>query len=306
MKEEQMELDWIAVDWGTSSLRAWGIDAAGSVLWTELSDKGMGGLRPDEFEPVLLDLIGQHLPTGRRLDAIACGMVGARQGWVEAAYRAVPCMPLDPDMTRAPVADPRLRFRIISGLSQASPADVMRGEETQIAGFQSLNPKFDGVICLPGTHTKWVHVSASEVVSFQTCMTGDLFAAISGHTVLRHSVATSDWDEAAFDAAVEDAISRPEKLAARLFSLRAEGLLDGLPPAAAKARLSGLLIGAELAATRPYWLGQAVAIVGAGGISNLYATALRSLGVEAILAAGDTMVLKGLAAARAVATEKRE
>lgn len=297
-------LDWIAVDWGTSSLRAWGIDASGAVLWEETSDQGMGGLEPAEFEPVFLGLVGKYLDGKAQVDAIACGMVGARQGWAEAHYRAVPCLPLSADMTVAPTTDPRLRFRIIGGLSQPSPADVMRGEETQIAGFQALNPKFDGVICLPGTHTKWVHVSAGEVVSFQTCMTGDLFAAISGHTVLRHSVQTGDWDGDAFAAAVDDAVSRPEKLAARLFNLRAEGLLADLPAGAAKARLSGLLIGAELAATRPYWLGQAIAIIGAGAVSKLYETALQSLGAPATIAAGDAMVLKGLAAARALDMEE--
>ncbi|MFV0333235.1 MAG: 2-dehydro-3-deoxygalactonokinase [Tropicimonas sp.] len=295
------KLDWIAVDWGTSSLRAWGIDAAGKVLWEETSDKGMGGLEPAEFEPIFLDLIAAHVAGLERIEAIACGMVGARQGWVEASYRAVPCLPLDvAEMKQAPTRDPRLRFRIIGGLSQQKPADVIRGEETQIAGFQAQNPAFDGVLCLPGTHTKWVQLSAREVVSFQTCMTGDLFAAISGHTVLRHSVNTTDWDAEAFAAAVDEAVSHPERLAARLFSLRAEGLLGDLPAGAARARLSGFLIGAELAATRPYWLGQAVAIIGAGGLSRNYATALELLGVAAIVAKGDTMVLTGLTAARAL------
>ena len=297
------ELDWIAVDWGTSSLRAWGLDQSGVLLWQEKSDRGMGGLSPEEFEPNFLDLVGAHIDGADKVEVIACGMVGARQGWVEASYRAVPCMPLDPKMTEAPVSDPRLRFRIIGGLSQTAPADVMRGEETQIAGFQALNPKFDGVICMPGTHTKWVHVSAGEVVSFQTCMTGDLFAAISGHTVLRHSMQDEAWDDDHFAEAVDDSISRPEKLAARLFSLRAEGLLSEMPAGRAKSRLSGLLIGAELAATRPYWLGQAVAIVGAGGVSRLYASALESLGAAPTLAAGDAMVLKGLGAARALDTK---
>ncbi|WP_068114059.1 2-dehydro-3-deoxygalactonokinase [Tropicimonas marinistellae] len=296
-------LDWIAVDWGTSSLRAWGIGTDGAVLWSEASDTGMGGLGPSEFEPAFLDLVGHRLGESGPVRVIACGMVGARQGWVEARYRSVPCAPLDPVLTPAPTEDGRLDFRIISGLSQSNPADVMRGEETQIAGFQALNPKFDGVICLPGTHSKWVHVSAGEVVSFQTFMTGDLFAAIAGHTVLRHSVRTEDWSETAFAAAVDDAVSRPEKLAARLFSLRAEGLLADLPAADARSRLSGLLIGAELAAARPYWLGQNVAIVGAKGISARYASALSALGVSATIADGGQITLKGLAAARSLASE---
>jgi len=222
---------------------------------------------------------------------IACGMVGSRQGWTEAAYTAVPCPPLASDLTPAGP-----RCHIIPGLKQTAPADVMRGEETQIAGFLALNPKWDGVICLPGTHTKWVHVSADEVVSFQTLMTGDLFAAITGHTVLRHSCAQG-WDDAGFIKGVEDAISRPEKLAARLFSLRAEGLLNDLPNAVARARLSGLLIGAELAATKPYWLGQQIAVIGAGTLARLYVSALAAQAAPATQVNADRATLAGLTAA---------
>ncbi len=104
-------------------------------------------------------------------------------------------------------------------------------------------PGFDGVLCLPGTHSKWVHLSAGEVVSFQTFMTGEMFALLSEQSVLRHGMAGEGWDEAAFDEGVSDALSRPERIGARLFALRAEGLMSGLVPAAARARLSGLLIG---------------------------------------------------------------
>ena len=74
-------------------------------------------------------------------------------------------------------------------------------------------------------------------------------------------------------------LDRPDRLLARLFTLRAEGLLDGLDPATARARLSGLLIGAELAAAKPYWLGQRVAVLGAGDLAALYARALDGLSV---------------------------
>ncbi len=107
----------------------------------------------------------------------------------------------------------------------------MRGEETQVAGFLSATPDFDGTLCLPGTHTKWVQISAGEIVSFRTVMTGDLFAALAGHTVLRHSIgAGAHGPKPAFLDAVADAMARPEALTARLFSLRAEGLLVELDP----------------------------------------------------------------------------
>lgn len=287
--------DWIAVDWGTTHLRAWAMSASGTVLAEAASDRGMGVLAPAAFEPALRALIAPWMAGD--VVCVACGMIGARQGWTEAAYAAVPCAPLGDGLTRAPVTGSSLTVHIVPGLSQDSPADVMRGEETQIAGFLALNPGWDGVLCLPGTHTKWAEVSAGEVVSFRTCMTGDLFAAIVGHTVLRHSTAGDGHDDAAFDVAVADSLSRPEAIAARLFSLRAEGLLHGLRPAAARSRLSGHLIGAELAATRTYWLGRQIAVIGAGGLAGLYVRALAAQGAPATQADAGRATLAGLTAA---------
>ena len=120
----------------------------------------------------------------------------------------------------------------------------MRGEETQLAGLLAAEPGFDGVACLPGTHTKWVHLSAAEVVSFASYMTGEIFALLATASVLRKTVAPDGWSEPDFLQAVEDGMARPERVAARLFGLRAEALLHGLAPERARARLSGLLIGA--------------------------------------------------------------
>ena len=297
-----MKADWIAVDWGTTNLRAFAIGREG-ILAQAVSEDGMGRLDRDGFEPALLRLIGPWLAEVTVTDVVACGMVGSRQGWHEAPYRAVPCTPLDAgSLVTAPTRDSRIRVRLVPGLKQSSPADVMRGEETQIAGALALLPGFDGVICLPGTHSKWAHVSAGEVVSFQTFMTGEMFALLSQASVLRHGMQGEGWDDAAFDAGVSDALSRPERIGARLFGIRAEGLIAGLSAAAARARLSGLLIGMELAAARPYWLGQAVAIVGSEGISASYSRALKGLGVEARLVKGGDAVLAGLAATRAKVT----
>ncbi len=290
---------WIAVDWGTSNLRLWAMDDA-RVLDAAASDQGMGGLARDGFEPALLALADPWLPAGVQTPVVVCGMAGSRQGWHEAPYRAVPCAPvLAASLVPVPTVDPRLSVRIVPGLKQSPPADVMRGEETQIAGALAMDPGFDGVLCLPGTHSKWVHVSAGEVVSFQTFMTGEVFALLAGQSVLRHSVSGDGWDDAAFAEAVSDALSRPERLAARLFSLRAESLIAGLAPPQARARLSGLLIGAELAAARPYWLGQPVALIGSDRLARTYAAALALQGVTARLIPATEATLKGLAAAGA-------
>lgn len=289
--------DWIAVDWGTTRLRAWRM-AGGEPVEDAASDEGMGTLEPSQFEPALVRLVEPWLGDSR-IEVVACGMVGARQGWVEAPYAAVPCRPLSTPFAESEVHDARLRVRIVPGLRQDTPPDVMRGEETQIAGHLALRPDFDGVLCLPGSHTKWAEVSAGQVVSFRTCMTGELFAALRRHTVLRHSLGDG-WDDDAFAEALSDAMARPEALSQRLFGIRAEGLLRGLAPGSATARLSGLLLGIELAATRPYWLGRDVAIVGDAALARRYRAALTAQGLSPTLAAADRTTLAGLAAARAM------
>lgn len=294
--------DWIAVDWGTSQLRAWAIGAGGDVLDKAESSDGMGGLAQAEFEPALLRLVEPWLGAGAT-PVIACGMVGAKQGWVEAPYRAVPCKPGGAAPITPATRDKRLQLYILPGVSQDSPADVMRGEEMQTAGVIHENPTFDGVVCLPGTHTKWIHISAEEIVSFRTAMTGELFALLSQHSVLRHSVGGEDFDRDAFDSAVAETLSRPERLAQSLFTIRAEGLLHGQSNAAAKGRLSGLLIGAELAAAKPYWLGQQVLIGGAPALVALYARALESQGVHCLTRDAESLTLAGLRLAHAKLTE---
>jgi 2-dehydro-3-deoxygalactonokinase len=288
---------WIAVDWGTTSLRAYAM-GPGGVLAEASSDRGMGVLAKDAFEPALLDLIGPWL--AGPAEVLACGMVGSRQGWHEAPYRTVPCTPAEAaSLVPVAVRDARLRLRIVPGLKQDRPADVMRGEETQIAGLLARHPGRDGIACLPGTHAKWADLRADAVVSFQTYMTGELFALLSQQSVLRHGLAgAAGLDGEAFDAAVSDALSRPERIGSRLFGLRAEGLIAGLSPTAARSRLSGFLIGLELAGARPYWLGREITVIGAEALSALYARALTAQGVRPSLLTAREATLAGLAALR--------
>lgn len=290
--------EWVAVDWGTSNLRVWVMDARDRIIASAGSDRGMGTLARDEFEPALLDLIAPHLADDRAIPVLCCGMAGSRQGWAEAAYLNAPCQPPDGHVaTRVSTHDPRIAVSILPGVKQTVPADVMRGEETQIAGFMRGNLGFAGVLCLPGTHTKWVRMHADRIDAFKTFMTGELFALLSGQSVLRHSVATDHFDQPAFDAAVSQALAAPQELAAQLFGLRAGTLIANLQAAAARARLSGLLIGAELAAARPFWGDRTVALIGDSGLSALYRSGLAAQGVETTVVDVVDMTLNGLRAA---------
>ena len=194
-------------------------------------------------------------------------MAGSAQGWCEAPYLSTPTQ-LDWLSEKAIRAESRYRqVHILPGVKQKKPADVMRGEETQISGFLTAQPQFNGVVCLPGTHTKWVRLSAKEIVSFRTFMTGELFSLLSKQSVLKHCVADQGWSEPDFLEAVDDAISSPQQLSARLFGLRAEGLIQDL------------------------------VVIGAPELSELYALALKSQGLSCRVVRGDDMTLEGLRSA---------
>lgn len=118
--QDWIAADWIAVDWGTSNLRVWAMDEDGRVLAEASSTAGMGSLRPEDFEPMLLDLIIDWIDVARATDVLACGMVGARQGWAEAGYVTVPGAPSGP-LTRAPSRDAGIAVHILPGMRQLSP-----------------------------------------------------------------------------------------------------------------------------------------------------------------------------------------
>lgn len=291
--------DWIAADWGTTNLRVWGLSSEGAVVCAASSAKGMSKLDPSEFELALLELIGSWLAEKAGTLVVACGMVGARQGWVEVPYQQAPCAPLAKEIVYAAVRDARLRVAILAGVSQMTPhPDVMRGEETQIAGLLLERPGYEGVVCLPGTHTKWVRIHAGAILRFQTFMTGELFELLRVHSVLRHSIDSTSWDNDEFASAVGAAFARPESVAARLFGIRAGSLLAVLESRAANARLSGILIGAELAAAASdFWSGQEITIIGAARQAEIYAAALRALDRESTIVDGTHVTLAGLKSA---------
>ncbi len=292
---------WIAVDWGTSNLRVWGVDANGGLVVEASSDKGMAKLDRAGFEPALLELIGGWLPEDRQIPVVACGMVGARQGWLEVPYLETPCKPVFPEAIGRPdTRDQRLRVFILGGIKQTTPApDVMRGEETQIAGVLSADPSFEGVLCLPGTHTKWVRISAGEIVEFKTFMTGELFSLLSRQSVLRHSLDGAGSNGIEFARSIQLMMTEPASFAGQLFSIRAGNLVSGLEAGTAKARLSGLLIGAELAAAQNYWFDQSPVIVGNGAQSDLYLEGLRTLGRSPRVIDASGVTLAGLKSAYA-------
>ena len=291
--------DWIAVDWGTTHVRAWAMDRDDRVLAHNTSDKGMGVLQPDEFEAALLELVSPWLAPDQATQILACGMVGARQGWTEADYLAVPTPPLMPVLFQeAPAADARLVVSIIPGLKQLDPPDVMRGEETQIAGFLSETPGFEGVVVMPGTHTKWVRVAEGKVLAFSSFMTGEVFSLLEHHSVLRHSLVGDGIHSDLFEETVMAVLADPGRAVSGLFRLRADDLLHGRDRSALRAQLSAYLIGSELSAASEYWRDGQCVVIGAPHLTELYRSALAAGGCAAHAHPADALTLKGLCAAK--------
>lgn len=291
------DITLIAADWGTSNLRIWGIDHRGQVIDTINNGKGMASLIPSEFEPYLISLIESWLPKegNAKCPIIICGMAGAKNGWKEAAYLKAPCPPINKKkIIQVETEDQRISVSIVPGIMQTAPPDVMRGEETQIAGYLSKNPDFDGIICLPGTHTKWVHISANEIVSFKTFMTGEIFLSLSERSILKSSVQSNDFDSTSFLEAFEDTYSNPALLSSKLFGLRAADLLENTSTKFLKSKLSGYLIGCELAGAKSYWLGQNIIMIGNNDLCILYQKALKKLGINTTIESTQNVTLNGL------------
>lgn len=289
---------WIGVDWGTTNLRAWLIGKNGRLLEESGSDRGMNSLASGEFEAALVDLVDPWLADGSTMPVFACGMVGARQGWTEAKYRPVPCNPLRGlELTKVETSDRRIAVFILPGLSQAVPADVMRGEETQVAGFLASEPDFEGVVCLPGTHTKWVDVSEGVIGSFHTFMSGELYSLLADQSVLRYSMSENGVDPDVFLQAALKASHNPNDVFLELFGLRATSLLSGQLPQVARARLSGMLIGHEIGVARRFWTSKPIAIIGSSKLASLYRVVLESEGAFTKVVDTKSATLSGLAIA---------
>ncbi len=295
-------MPWIAVDWGTSRLRVWRIDNAAAQLITD-AGPGMNQLAPNQFESTLLEILAPVLAErSKNTDlevnptiVLACGMVGAKQGWQEAPYRLTPCTPISTnELMQVNTTDRRISMYIVPGLSQHEPADVMRGEETLIAGLLKQHPNFTGCVCLPGTHCKWVSLIEGEVIGFNTTLTGELFQLLSEQSILRNDINSHDWDDDAFESAILEINSNPSQLIRSLFSIRAESLLHATTAAISSARLSGLLIGSDIASVPNRVDHNCTMIIGQSDLAKHYQQALHVLGIKSECLSMETLILDGL------------
>lgn len=236
----------IALDWGTSSLRAYLLGAGATVLDVFESDQGAGKVKGDGFAAAFAEATGGWRRRWPGLRSLASGMVGSNVGWIEAPY--VGCPASVEDLAGALAQAPGDGPLIVPGVVQREGmANVMRGEETQILGVLCLHPeqRRAAQVALPGTHSKWVEVRDGRITRFDTYMTGELFAVLKNHSILgRLAKAEPPEDEA--HAAFERGVRAGKRLAPLLFSARSLVITGQLHADESLDYLSGLLIGEEL------------------------------------------------------------
>jgi 2-dehydro-3-deoxygalactonokinase len=279
----------IALDWGTSNLRASLLDRDGSVLDTRSAAAGVMAVPERRFAEALLSLCGDWLAAHPHTACIASGMVGSRQGWIEAPYLECPAGLSDAAARLVRVTfGAEHRLHIVPGLrcvGDDGQADVMRGEETQLWGADLPA----GSCCvLPGTHSKWVWLGDGDrVLGFQTHMTGEVYALLTQHGILgRLMEFGGQWMPASFDDGVQLGLQRHAHLLHTLFAARTAGLMGQRAPNELPDFLSGMLIGAEIASARSgSHATDAVTLLGDGALCDRYARALGLAGLTVQFAA---------------------
>ena len=283
----------VLADWGTSTVRLWAIDRQGTILDDRRSDRGMGSLSRDDYTPELQrHLSAMGIPY--EVPVLICGMAGAAQGWQETPYLDLPTDFAALADSACRVAGQARDVRILPGIAQRDRThpDVMRGEETILHGLVCAG-FHDGTVCLPGTHSKWARIEAGRLAGFRTMMTGEMFALLGAQSILRHTIRSEGWSDADFITAACEAHAAPSRALANLFGLRAGPLLFGGETPHGASRLSGLMIGAEIAECGPAG-GDGLQLVATGDMAARYAEVLAGLGISFDLVDAELAARTGL------------
>ncbi|GBD49239.1 2-dehydro-3-deoxygalactonokinase [Methylopila sp. Yamaguchi] len=292
----------IALDWGTSSLRAALMAPDGTIEDRLSSPDGIMFANGRSFDSIFEALISPWLARRPAARVLASGMIGSRQGWVEAPYAACPAGFDDLARAMAWTTTARgVRVGFAPGVRAEhahGTADVMRGEEVQIFGAIASSDISDAVFVLPGTHSKWARVVGGRIVGFHTFMTGELYGVLRRHSILGRLM-PEEGDETRLDA---DAFAQGCAAARRsgaplheLFAVRTHGLFDRLAAEALPSYMSGLLIGEE-ACEALALMGApsgSARLVGRGDLAKRYALALGLFGIETA-SAGEDLAFQGL------------
>lgn len=236
-------------------------------------------------------------PAAEPVTAVVSGMAGSSLGWKELPYAQIPfaldgsTAAVDSFALQTPSGVP-VAVCLVSGVQ--TEVEIMRGEEVEMMGLfangRHADVARDGVLIMPGTHSKHVQLRGNRMVDFRTFMTGELFDLLGSHSVLRASIAASAADatgDSLRDRSMRQAfvdgviMVRDRGLSASLFQVRTRTVLQNVSPMANRWFLSGLLVGAEVSASRTKQVGDRTLVAAVPPLSDCYLLALQTIAPEA-------------------------
>jgi 2-dehydro-3-deoxygalactonokinase len=273
----------IILDWGTSSFRAYRFDLTGAMIDERKAAAGILTVEQDAFAAVLEHQIGDWLVPG--MEVWLSGMITSRNGWIETPYIEAPATlaALSGQTVDREYRD-GIRLRFLPGVCvKGAVPDVMRGEEIQV--FGSVAAEETATIVLPGTHSKWVRVQDGLLQDFRSFMTGEVYGALKGHTILgRLLPPEAPLNEEAFLAGVRQALAPSSAgLLSDIFTVRSGVLLERFAAEEIADRLSGLVIGHEIRGGMALgWAADRLKVVGDAALVERYLLALSVSGIEAV------------------------
>ena len=201
----------LGLDWGTTSLRIYTFNAKGLAVDLKTFPCGVASLmaKGEANFKNYVRIFKECTAGFENIPAIACGTIGSPQGFLDAGYLGLPASLKSLQQAIKPVIDdgktllhiiPGLYKNFHQGLNINNLPDLMRGEETQIAGALSLGAVDDeDLIGLPGTHSKWVFLKNGLVDDFYSFMSGEGFAALREHSILKAKLKIDEsFNEEAF------------------------------------------------------------------------------------------------------------
>jgi 2-dehydro-3-deoxygalactonokinase len=291
-------LRFIVADWGTTRFRGYLIEGE-TILDQVSSEEGVSALQKGQHQGVFLRQCGRWLKAEPNAPVLLVGMVGSREGWVEAPYASCPAGPAEIAQALVPVdlGNGRKAHLIPGLLYEPSPgaADVMRGEETLVLGAGVEN----GLVCSAGTHPKWIEMRNGRIERFATYMTGEMYALLREHSMIGRP-ATEPEDPKGFDLGL-DAAERNSResragLLHLLFGARAAVVSRRMGTGLLAPYLSGLLTGDEInGALSQFGRPSSVTILAAQDRADLYVHALARHGIKADVKVPQQALIAGLA-----------
>jgi 2-dehydro-3-deoxygalactonokinase len=289
---------FIVADWGTTRFRGYLVENE-TIIDRVASDEGVSALKPGQHRDVFMRQCGAWLQAEPQAPVLLVGMVGSREGWTVAPYATCPADAATIARAMIPVdLGGGRQAHIVPGLTcEPAPgaADVMRGEETLVLGAGVT----DGLVCLPGTHPKWILMQSGRIERFATYMTGEMYALLREHSMIGRP-ATEPADPAGFVLGIE-AARRNEGdsrvgLLHLLFGARAAVVSGRMETGLLGPYLSGLLTGDEIAGALAQFPGSAeVRIVADAPRADLYVQALGRRGIATTVRAPEKALIAGLA-----------